>query len=1003
MYLGRYIIPSDYTLRIVKRPAALREPRKPITHFKLVTPMEQPDLGEGNELALFVAPDPGPGEPEVPDPKAKGKEKGGKKGKAEPDPEEPPKPQRVTQYRWVVPAKGAVHVVVQYRSPEIGKHNQIAAFDVLGGDKNNSVVLYGLCVYPTISTDYRNVFFRKVKTRPQSPLVNRQYIINKGTFEFGPLLAGKPSEGWNEGKHPNNCARMRITNNGHFDLHVEFKLKSAMPAEGEEGKKVADKKGKKGGDKKGGAADNSEIILLDPPEMDIKVDETQELYVYGFPKAVGPVEDAVMAIIADNPTPAEFPVALAGDTPKVEIDLEIDDKGNCKGIAFDRLLLDKTDTIAFRITNVCLLPVAWKLAGVEELPEELTIVPDSGVLNSRSTVEVNVQFRAIVKRMLSGKVTLQIQDVDAVLPETQKIIIPVVGEAYKIEVDVKFPQEGINGIDFGTVKVVDDLVKQVAIRNTGKYEIGYNFNVRRAWVADLFTISPAKGVIAPGGKSPTVISFHFNQAHQLRKEITLANANDITMSIIETATDAVEEVVPVRISARAMFNKYSITPARGINFGPHTYNTTSNPRSFAVTNQGEFDFDFNLFKYSDGLPKEASSGSGKAPPPPAAKAPPPPAGKGGKSAPPPKPASSAAPPGGQFELGPFKFEPASGTVPPGGSVQVQVVFKAEGSATYTETLGIHITDRDFEDQPEGIPYEVTGESCIPGIITDDTAGIFEEHNICTSLDPFLPVSFEFATRDKIFNFGAVIADLSSPSGPDQAMDIDSAGGVRANLKISNPIKVPCTVNFAIKARGAGETEETGGNAVPGKGGKKAGAGAKTNEPQLEPGFPMEVHPKKLDIPPHEYRYVTVYFAPKAIKSFAAMFEAVVENGGDPATRRFTCELRGEGTLPTLTLEEPVNFNEAGQPCITFPRLLRGKKALATILLKNNGIIPATGRLDFTNHPVCPGQTACLGVASCMSGRQLLLAEGVAVSESRGLQLTVSFSPSPAPLPKGVQG
>jgi hydrocephalus-inducing protein len=117
---------------------------------------------------------------------------------------------------------------------------------------------------------------------------------------------------------------------------------------------------------------------------------------------------------------------------------------------------------------------------------------------------------------------------------------------------------------------------------------------------------------------------------------------------------------------------------------------------------------------------------------------------------------------------------------------------------------------------------------------------------------------------------------------------------------------------------------------------------------------LQVHPKKLDIPPHEYRYVTVYFSPKAIKSFVATFEAIVENGGNPKTERFECEVRGEGTLPTLTLEQPALRDNKGQPWLKFPRVLKGKKHTATMLLKNNGIIAASGRLDFTSHKVCPG-------------------------------------------------
>jgi len=51
---------------------------------------------------------------------------------------------------------------------------------------------------------------------------------------------------------------------------------------------------------------------------------------------------------------------------------------------------------------------------------------------------------------------------------------------------------------------------------------------------------------------------------------------------------AQEETVPIRVSLRAVFSKYAITPARGIHFGPHTYSTTSKPRVFDITNMGEW-------------------------------------------------------------------------------------------------------------------------------------------------------------------------------------------------------------------------------------------------------------------------------------------------------------------------------------------------------------------------------------------------------------------------------
>jgi hypothetical protein len=65
-----------------------------------------------------------------------------------------------------------------------------------------------------------------VKTRPQTPLVRQQFIINASNFEFGPLLCGRNKEANLEATHPDHAAKFRITNNGLFDLHADFWLKS---------------------------------------------------------------------------------------------------------------------------------------------------------------------------------------------------------------------------------------------------------------------------------------------------------------------------------------------------------------------------------------------------------------------------------------------------------------------------------------------------------------------------------------------------------------------------------------------------------------------------------------------------------------------------------------------------------------------------------------------------------------------------------------------------------
>lgn len=50
-----------------------------------------------------------------------------------------------------------------------------------------------------------------------------------------------------------------------------------------------------------------------------------------------------------------------------------------------------------------------------------------------------------------------------------------------------------------------------------------------------------------------------------------------------------------------------------------------------------------------------------------------------------------------------------------------------------KALAIEISGRDPKIDPQGIPYDLAGESCIPGIITDDYGLIFEEQTVVKSL------------------------------------------------------------------------------------------------------------------------------------------------------------------------------------------------------------------------------------------------------------------------------
>jgi hydrocephalus-inducing protein len=126
----------------------------------------------------------------------------------------------------------------------------------------------------------------------------------------------------------------------------------------------------------------------------------------------------------------------------------------------------------------------------------------------------------------------------------------------------------------------------------------------------------------------------------------------------------------------------------------------------------------------------------------------------------------------------------------------------------------------------------------------------------------------YAEEQGTFSFGAVVPSQSGKLG------------VAERLKISNHNKIKCVVKFSLTMRGVdeGKTEET--------------------------GAAFRIQPASIELPPHEHRYVTVYFKPSEMRSYTAAFEANVEDGTEPRTRQLRFDVTGEGTLPCVTVAQP---------------------------------------------------------------------------------------------------
>ena len=152
---------------------------------------------------------------------------------------------------------------------------------------------------------------------------------------------------------------------------------------------------------------------------------------------------------------------------------------------------------------------------------------------------------------------------------------------------------------------------------------------------------------------------------------------------------------------------------------------------------------------------------------------------------------------------------------------------------------------------------------------DDGTGTYDESR--TSM---------YAEQQGTFSFGAVV--------PSQAGKL----GVAERFKITNPNKIKALVKFDVLMRGG---NSGGGEAA------------------------YQVQPTSLELPPHEHRYVTVYFKPVEMRMYNARFSANVEDGTDTTTNQLSFELTGEGTLPCVTVENPVLLHTDGSLLTDFPR------------------------------------------------------------------------------------
>ncbi|XP_070253950.1 hydrocephalus-inducing protein homolog isoform X4 [Myotis yumanensis] len=790
---------------------------------------------------------------------------------------------RLNHFRWIVPANGEVSLRIQFSATDLGNYDQTFNFEILGTCRQYQLYCRGVCAYPYICQDPKVVFPQRKMDMKADEIIFKKYIISTDTFYFGPLLCGKSRDKYRSSLFPGNMETLTILNNSPMVTEVFFCFQNDVKAN---------------------------TYFLEPLNMILKPNEKQILTVWAYPTAVGIFEDSIVCCIKENPEPAIFKLSCEGVRPELDVEP--------RQLHFDRLLLHRKESKVVLFHNVTALPVAWRITSLEHLGEDFSVSMLQGTIPPKADYSLQVHFQPSKPVNIKKAFRLEVLDPDNLVGVVQIENIMIIAESYDMALDITFPKGAEGGLDFGTVRVLEEVKQPLQLKNRGKYEIMFSFSVDSVGITStninsMISVQPRKGSMSTTDK-PTNVQVFF----RAKKEVKIEQQPILRCQIIEpNMADGTEIIasIPIRLSVNAVFSKYNISPSSIINFGALICGTRKST-TFTIENQGVTDFKYNLYRmtgdssipqkkavsHTRTLRSRESENFYKATPSRAAKF--------SETVQREINIASQA----RYNHGMFSVYPGFGSISAGGIQTITVDCMADPVGKCEEFMAIDISDRDPRDHPGGIPYSLLAEACLPAFVTDNNASIFEEHQICNSTNLYSILQTTeskglFVEDENKFMFSHVMVGHQA----------------KARFKMSNVGKIPCDVTIVVKPV--------------------------SNKATSRIIDIFEVEPNKMCIASRSHAFATVTFTPQTMQSYQCIFEATLDGMPSIQTknRSLTFDIVGEGTLPRVTIVRPILHNQYGNLLLLFKRLLLGHSEKLPLILKNNGNIPAQLHVDLQDQ------------------------------------------------------
>lgn len=181
---------------------------------------------------------------------------------------------------------------MRFTPTEVGITETKLRFELLGSSSQFELPCVGNCQYPQIVTDYKKIFTKWKRAKDENNLNAGEYSPATKTYDFGPLLCSKSRDKYLE-RYPENRVSVLIKNPGLFELKAEFYLKADI---------------------------KNDVFFFEPSSIELSPGQSQNIYIWAYPRAINHFEDTFIICIKDNPEPFTFKLACNGVKPDIDMD-----------------------------------------------------------------------------------------------------------------------------------------------------------------------------------------------------------------------------------------------------------------------------------------------------------------------------------------------------------------------------------------------------------------------------------------------------------------------------------------------------------------------------------------------------------------------------------------------------------------------------------------------------------------------------------------------------------